>query len=155
MIVYKNNYKWGNNMEGEKLKSIIVVVATILVIIIIENMGSSKSLSYANSSAAIDAYGSPSESSSGSKKENKSSKPSCSKKGHKLYGKVQFVDSFPDLTIQYVSSFGDINVEFVSSFPSNCGQWQVVDSFPDFTIQEVSSFADLKVEKVSSFPGMN
>ena len=79
----------------------------------------------------------------------------CRKKGFNLYGKVQFVDSFPDLTIQYVSSFPDIKVEFVSSFPSSCGQWQKVDSFPDFKVQVVSSFADLKVKKVSSFPGMD
>ncbi|VAW41714.1 hypothetical protein MNBD_GAMMA01-685 [hydrothermal vent metagenome] len=84
-----------------------------------------------------------------------SSTPECRKKGINLHGKVQFVDSFPDLTIQYVSSFPEIKVEFVSSFPVNCGQWQKVDSFPDFKVQVVSSFADLKVKKVSSFPGMN
>lgn len=68
----------------------------------------------------------------------------CEWKGIKLYGKVQFVESFPD-----------INVEFVSSFPDKCGKWQEVSSFPDFKIQVVSSFPDIKVKKVTSFPGMN
>ena len=79
---------------------------------------------------------------------------SCEKKGFKLYGKVQFVDSFPDLTIEYVNAFPDIDVEFVTSFPDSCGKWEVVDSFPDFTIKIVTSFPDLKVKKVTSFSGM-
>ena len=77
----------------------------------------------------------------------------CAWKGIKLYGKVQFVSSFPDIKIQYVSSFADIKVKFVSSFPDDCGEWQEVTSFPDFKVQIVSSFPDLKVQKVSSFPG--
>jgi len=82
-------------------------------------------------------------------------KNSCTWNGITLHGKVQFVDSFPDIKIKYVSSFADINVQFVSSFPDDCGQWQEVSSFPDFTVQIVDSFPDLEVKKVSSFPGMN
>ncbi len=78
----------------------------------------------------------------------------CEWKGIKLYGKVQYVKSFPDIKIQFVTSFPDIKVEFVSSFPDKCGKWKEVTSFPDFKIQEVSSFPDLKVQKVTSFPGM-
>ncbi len=78
----------------------------------------------------------------------------CEFKGIKLHGKVQFVNSFPDIKIQYVTSFPDIRVKFVSSFPDDCGEWQEVTSFPDFKVQVVTSFPDLKVEKVSSFPGM-
>ena len=79
----------------------------------------------------------------------------CSWNGIKLYGKVQFVSSFPDIKIQYVSSFPDIKVQFVDSFADQCGLWQEVDSFPDFKVQIVDSFPDLKVQKVSSFAGMN
>ena len=79
----------------------------------------------------------------------------CEWKGIKLYGKVQFVTSFPDIKIQYVTSFPDIKVQFVSSFPDKCGKWQEVTSFPDFKVQIVNSFPDLKVQKVTSFPGMN
>ncbi len=78
----------------------------------------------------------------------------CEWKGIKLYGKVKFVTSFPDIKIQYVSSFPDIKVKFVSSFPDDCGEWQEVSSFPDFKVQVVTSFPDIKVKKVSSFPGM-
>jgi hypothetical protein len=87
----------------------------------------------------------------------KTSQPAqdCHHNGIELKGKVQFVDSFPDLTIKFVDSFGDINVQFVSSFPDDCGQWQEVSSFPDFTVQVVDSFPDIEVRKVSSFPGMN
>ncbi|WP_218944246.1 hypothetical protein [Marinicella rhabdoformis] len=83
------------------------------------------------------------------------SEKSCNYNGIELKGKVQFVDSFPDLKIEYVSSFSDIDVQFVSSFPDDCGEWQEVSSFPDFKVQVVTSFPDIKVKKVSSFPGMN
>lgn len=79
----------------------------------------------------------------------------CEYKGIKLYGKVKFVTSFPDVKIKYVTSFPDIKVQFVSSFPDKCGKWKKVSSFPDFKVQVVSSFPDLKVKKVTSFPGMN
>ena len=78
----------------------------------------------------------------------------CEWNGIKLYGKVQFVSSFPDIKIEYVESFPDIKVKFVTSFPDDCGEWQIVESFPDFKVQVVESFPDLKVKTVESFPGM-
>src|SRR5690554_5138761 len=78
----------------------------------------------------------------------------CAVKGIQLMGKVQFVDSFPDLKIQYVDSFPDIEVKMVDSFPDKCGLWQKVESFPDFKVQVITSFPDLKVKLVDSFPGM-
>lgn len=138
-------------MNPEQIKIIVVIVATLIFAIIIEpSRSSSADISSINKLAA--SLGN--QSSSRSKSNTSASKPSCRKKGYNLYGKVQFVDSFPDFTIQYVSSFPDIKVEFVSSFASSCGQWQEVDSFPDFKVKVVSSFPDLKVQKVSSFPGM-
>lgn len=80
---------------------------------------------------------------------------SCEFKGIKLYGKVKFVTSFPDIKIKYVTSFPDIKVKFVTSFPDKCGKWKKVTSFPDFKVKVVTSFPDLKVKKVTSFPGMN
>ena len=62
----------------------------------------------------------------------------CSFKGIKLYGKVQFVTSFPDIKIQYVTSFPDIKVKNVTSFPDDCGEWQTVTSFQDFKVQVVT-----------------
>ncbi len=79
----------------------------------------------------------------------------CEYNGIQLHGKVEFVDSFPDIKIEFVESFPDIKVKFVDSFPDDCGEWQKVTSFPDFKVQVVTSFPDLKVQKVSSFPGMN
>jgi len=79
---------------------------------------------------------------------------SCEYEGVKLYGKVKFVTSFPDIKIQYVNSFPDIKVKFVTSFPDDCGEWQQVNSFPDFKVQIVESFPDIKVKVVDSFPGM-
>ncbi|HLW33918.1 MAG TPA: hypothetical protein VKX40_16780 [Aequorivita sp.] len=83
------------------------------------------------------------------------SNENCEFKKIPLYGKVKFVESFPDIKIQFVESFPDIKVKFVESFPNDCGKWQIVESFPDFTVQVVTSFPDLKVKTVDSFPGMN
>lgn len=77
----------------------------------------------------------------------------CTFKEFPLYGKIKFVDSFPDITVQIVESFPDIKVKIVSSFPDDCGEWQIVESFPDIKIKIVDSFPDLKIKFVESFPG--
>ena len=79
----------------------------------------------------------------------------CYYKGIQLWGKVQFVTSFPDIKIQYVESFPDIKVKFVTSFPDECGLWQITESFPDFKVQVVTSFPDIKIKVVTSFPGID
>ena len=50
----------------------------------------------------------------------------------KFYGKIQFVDSFPDYKVQVVNSFPDLKVQQVDSFPDSPGKWKTVDSFPDY-----------------------
>lgn len=78
----------------------------------------------------------------------------CSFNGFKLYGKVKFVTSFPDIKIQFVKSFPDLKVKFVDSFADECGEWEIVESFPDIKVQVVGSFPDIKVKVVESFPGV-
>lgn len=78
----------------------------------------------------------------------------CSFNKYKLYGKIRFVESFPDLTVQVVDSFPDLKVKIVDSFPDDCGEWQIVDSFPDIKVKIVESFADIKIKFVESFPGI-
>ncbi len=78
----------------------------------------------------------------------------CHWNGFPLYGKIKFVESFPDVKIKFVQSFPDIKVKFVTSFPDKCGEWQVVESFPDLKVQVVESFPDIKVKIVESFPGV-
>lgn len=82
-----------------------------------------------------------------------SSASDCQWKQFKLYGRVQYVDAFPDIKIQFVNSFPDLRVQFVESFPDQCGKWQVVTAFPDIKVQVVESFPDIKVQVVNSFPG--
>lgn len=79
----------------------------------------------------------------------------CTWENISLHGKVQFVESFPDIKIQIVESFPDLKVKYVSAFPDHCGEWQVVESFPDFKVQLVESFPDIKIKIVDSFPGIN
>lgn len=78
----------------------------------------------------------------------------CTFNGIQLYGKIQFVESFPDLTVQVVDSFPDLKVKIVDSFADDCGEWQIVDSFPDVKVKIVESFADIKIKFVESFPGI-
>jgi hypothetical protein len=77
----------------------------------------------------------------------------CTYKGKKLYGKIQVVNSFPDIKVQVVNSFPDLKVQVVNSFPDKCGKWQMVNSFPNTKIQFVNSFPDIKIQYVTSFPG--
>ncbi len=78
----------------------------------------------------------------------------CTYNGFALYGKIQFVESFPDITIKVVESFPDLEVKIVDSFPDDCGEWQIVDSFPDLKVKIVESFPDIKIKFVESFPGL-
>ena len=78
----------------------------------------------------------------------------CSFNGKSLYGKIQVVNSFPDIKVQVVGSFPDLRVKKVDAFPDKCGKWQIVDSFPDLKVQIVDSFPDLKIQYVTSFPGV-
>ena len=78
----------------------------------------------------------------------------CTFNSIKLFGKIQFVDSFPDMTVQVVESFPDLKVKIVNSFANDCGEWQIVDSFPDIKVKIVESFADIKIKFVESFPGI-
>lgn len=70
-----------------------------------------------------------------------------------LFGKIQFVTSFPDVKVQVVTSFPDISVQLVQSFPDKPGKWQEVQSSPDYKVQLVTSFPDYKIKYVTSFPG--
>lgn len=78
----------------------------------------------------------------------------CEFRGKFLGGKVQIVDSFPDIRVKAVRSFPDLKVKRVDSFADDCGEWQFVDSFADFKIQYVESFPDVEIAWVDSFPGM-
>lgn len=71
----------------------------------------------------------------------------------KIYGRIQFVTSFPDYRVQIVDSFADLHVQTVSSFADSPGKWLIVSSFPDYKIQLVESFPDFTIRYVESFPG--
>jgi len=134
---------------NKDVKIALGVIAVIILIAIAEQPSASRSVgsdAYKVTQAANQAASSSTPTTTSS---------DCRHNGIELKGKVQFVDSFPDLKIKFVSSFADIDVQFVSSFPDDCGQWQEVSSFPDFTVQVVDSFPEIEVKKVSSFPGMN
>lgn len=73
----------------------------------------------------------------------------------RIYGKIKFVDSFPDYKVKVVDSFPDLKVKKVDSFPDSAGKWKTVDSFPDYKIQVVDSFPDFTIKYVDSFPGVD
>ncbi len=77
----------------------------------------------------------------------------CTYKNLPLYGKIQFVQNFPDIKVQLVENFPDIKVKIVENFPNDCGEWQIVNNFPDVKVQLVENFPDIKVKLVENFPG--
>ena len=77
----------------------------------------------------------------------------CTYKGFKLYGKIQVVDSWPDVKVKIVESFPDLKVKVVENWPDDCGEWQFVDNWPDLEVQFVESFPDIKVKFVENWPG--
>ncbi len=73
----------------------------------------------------------------------------------RVYGKIQFVDSFPDYKVKIVGGNADLKVQKVTSFPSVPGKWKIVNSFPDYKIQIVDAFPDFTIRYVDAFPGTN
>jgi hypothetical protein len=69
----------------------------------------------------------------------------------KIYGRIQFVKSFPDYKVKAVTSFPDLKVKIVKSLPGP-GEWEIVNSFPDYKIQMVNSFPDFTVEFADGVP---
>jgi len=86
--------------------------------------------------------------------ENFQKQNNCTYNGYKLYGRVQIVDSFPDLKVQIVASFPDLKVRIVDYQSTSCGEWKMVNEFPDLKVQFVNSFPGIKIQYVQSFPGM-
>jgi len=78
----------------------------------------------------------------------------CTFNGFKLYGKIKFVEHFPDIKIQIVEHFPDLKVQLVEHFPDKCGKWQIVEHFPDLKVQIVEHFPDIKVKYVEHFSGI-
>lgn len=72
----------------------------------------------------------------------------------RVFGKIQFVDAFPDVKVKVVQSFADLDVKIVEAFADRPGLWQIVTSFPDFKVQMVDSFPDFTIRFVKSFPGV-
>ncbi len=72
----------------------------------------------------------------------------------KIYGRIQFVEHFPDFKVQVVENFPDLRVQRVEHFPDAPGKWQIVEHFPDYKIQLVDHFPDFKIKYVDHFPGV-
>jgi hypothetical protein len=73
----------------------------------------------------------------------------------KIYGRIQFVEHFPDYRVKIVEHFADLHVERVEHFADAPGKWQIVDSFPDYKIQLVDHFPDFTIKYVEHFPGVH
>ena len=71
----------------------------------------------------------------------------------RIYGRIQFVNAFPDYKVKVTDAFADLQVQKVTAFPDQAGKWQIVDSFPDYKIQLVDSFPDFTIKWVNAFPG--
>jgi hypothetical protein len=81
-------------------------------------------------------------------------KDDCTFNGRKLYGKMKFVNDFPDIKIKIVDNFPDLKVKIVENFPNACGKWQIVENFPDLKVKIVNDFPDIKVKFVDNFPSL-
>lgn len=78
----------------------------------------------------------------------------CTFRGKKLFGRIQFVSSMPDIRVRSVSSASDLRVQTVTHVPSQCGEWQIVKSFPDIRVQIDANATDFTIQFVDSFPGV-
>jgi hypothetical protein len=71
-----------------------------------------------------------------------------------IYGRIQFVNAFPDYKVKVVTALPDLRVKRVNALPNRPGEWQIVDAHPDFKIQIVDAFPDFTIQWVDAFPGV-
>lgn len=72
----------------------------------------------------------------------------------RLYGRIQWVDHFPDYKVKIVEHFADLHVQLVRHFADAPGKWMIVEHFPDFKLQRVEHFPDFTIKWVEHFPGV-
>jgi hypothetical protein len=81
----------------------------------------------------------------------------CEFMGHRLMGKVRFVDSFPDFNVKVMDDEkrAELRVRRLSAdTPQVCGEWQIVDGLADFTVRIVDSGEDFRIVYVKDDPGI-
>jgi hypothetical protein len=72
----------------------------------------------------------------------------------KIYGKIKFVDHFPDYKVKVVDHFADLHVKLVDHFPNKPGRWKIVDHFEGFKLKKVEHFEDFTIKFVEHFEGV-
>lgn len=72
----------------------------------------------------------------------------------KIYGRIQWVEAFPDYKVQVVAVLPDLRVQRVTSGANKVGLWEEVTSNPDFKLQRVDSFPDFRIQYVEQNPGI-
>ena len=76
-------------------------------------------------------------------------------KTYPLYGKVKFVNEYPDITIKFVDAYADIEVKITDSSYQSCCEWKVVDSsecYPDLRVKVVRDYPDITIRVVTDYP---
>lgn len=71
-----------------------------------------------------------------------------------VFGRIQFVEHFPDVKVKVVEHFSDLKVKRVKAFANGPGEWQIVNSLPDYKVQLVDHFPDFTIQWVDAFPGV-
>lgn len=72
-----------------------------------------------------------------------------------LYGDVEIVDHFEDISIKLVDHFEDIDVRLVDSSSPSCCEFRKVEHFAKIKVRIVEHFEDITVRLVEHFPGIN
>jgi len=70
-----------------------------------------------------------------------------------LHGRVEIVESAPDLRVEIVDHNPDIYV--MAHYPCDCGEYELVDHNPDLRIELVDHNPDLTVEVRDHHPHIN
>lgn len=72
-----------------------------------------------------------------------------------LYGDIEVVDHFEDISIKLVDHFADIDVRMVNSSNPSCCEFRKVEHFAKIKVRIVEHFEDISVRLVDHFPGIN
>lgn len=71
-----------------------------------------------------------------------------------VFGRIQLVESFPDVKVKVVGALPDLRVKRVRAHADGPGEWRIVEHFPDYKVQIVDALPDFTIQWVDAFPGV-
>jgi hypothetical protein len=78
----------------------------------------------------------------------------CMYKGKKLSGRIELVDTFPDIRVRVVKSNPHLRVQKMKANTARCGEWEIVKFPPSLRVMIDQVHGEIDIQYVNFSPGV-